>query len=319
MSVIEDLEKIQKLKEQGILSEEEFETQKQKILGKDVKKEQFTNNATKYINKVMKNINQKIKKCKTIFINKTNRKHKKNFCINCGNELKKREKFCGKCGTKRIVNKENYILGMIAICIVLLICVIIYNKYNANVNNNITNSNISETQSNETIYKEFTLDAEETKKMFDGYWLYITSTSEDNINVKYEDWQIQKQQVSPYYNIAFKNFYITSYEDFAGIAIYYDSNQNVVAVKFTGINLMELDSNYVEEYFYIALGIPTVLSSLTDGNEELKEYLVECILNGIENNYFQLNEVKQGIKFAMGNNSDGYFNIEICLEEYAQN
>ncbi len=159
MSVIEDLEKIQKLKEQGILSDEEFEKEKQKILGKDVKKEQITNNAKQHINKATKNINQKIKKCKTIFINKTNRQHKKKFCSNCGNEILEEEKFCGKCGNK-INNKKSFKLYIfIALIIVaIIIGVIIYNNNESkttkqsqtNTNYENTTNSISSNSTNST-------------------------------------------------------------------------------------------------------------------------------------------------------------------------
>ena len=57
MSKIDELEKIQKLKEEGVLTETEFENEKNKILKKDVKPEEVTNNITENIDKEEKNKN----------------------------------------------------------------------------------------------------------------------------------------------------------------------------------------------------------------------------------------------------------------------
>ena len=62
MSNIDELEKIQELKEKGILSEEEFETEKAKILNVNSNSEKNIKDEQKKESKILKN--KKIKHCK---------------------------------------------------------------------------------------------------------------------------------------------------------------------------------------------------------------------------------------------------------------
>ena len=140
MSVIDELEKLKKLKEQGILTETEFESEKNKILKKDVKVEKLSNNIEKKINNVEKNIiNKDIKKQDNI------QQNKKKFCSKCGNEIHEGEKFCGKCGNKIHKNKIKMYQLIIAVVIVITIPIgiIIFDKNKEQTNSN-SNSNISE-------------------------------------------------------------------------------------------------------------------------------------------------------------------------------
>lgn len=109
MSNIDKLEKIQKLKEQGVLTETEFEQEKKKILSNNPKEE--TN-----INSKMNNIKEKVNKSKKI------RK-----CKKCGSEIHEGEKFCGKCGTevKKFKIKKYQIIVAISIVVLLAIVGII--------------------------------------------------------------------------------------------------------------------------------------------------------------------------------------------------
>lgn len=143
MSVIDELEKLKKLKEQGILTETEFESEKNKILKKDVKVEKLSNNTEEKINNVEKNIlNKDIKKQDN---NKNIQQNKKKFCSKCGNEIHEGEKFCGKCGNKIHKNKIKMYQLIIAVVIVITIPIgiIIFDKNKEQTNSN-SNSNISE-------------------------------------------------------------------------------------------------------------------------------------------------------------------------------
>ena len=120
MSIIDDLEKIQKLKEQGVLTQTEFENEKNKILKKDVKVEKVTNNVLKDINNDKKNIS---KENKVPDINKNEKRNKKKVCKKCGNEIHEGEKFCGKCGTEIKKFKVKKYQVVIAISIVVLLTI----------------------------------------------------------------------------------------------------------------------------------------------------------------------------------------------------
>ena len=123
MSVIDELEKLKKLKEQGILTETEFESEKNKILNKNVKIENVTNNETEKINKNGKNISKESQKNKVSNINTNGKKHKEKICKKCGNKIHEGEKFCGKCGTKVENFKIKKYQIAIAISIVILLSI----------------------------------------------------------------------------------------------------------------------------------------------------------------------------------------------------
>lgn len=123
MSVIDELEKLKKLKEQGILTETEFESEKNKILNKNVKIENVTNNETEKINKNGKNISKESQKNKVSNINTNGKKHKEKICKKCGSKIHEGEKFCGKCGTKVENFKIKKYQIAIAISIVILLSI----------------------------------------------------------------------------------------------------------------------------------------------------------------------------------------------------
>lgn len=127
MSIIDELEKIQELKVKGILTEQEFEKEKYKILNngkiadKTKKKVELVERPKELAQE--KSIKE-IKQTKSVTTNK------REFCIKCGNEILEGEKFCGKCGTKTkldIEKKTNifkikYIkISVIIVCIIAII------------------------------------------------------------------------------------------------------------------------------------------------------------------------------------------------------
>ena len=115
MSNIDELEKIQELKEKGILSEEEFETEKAKILNVNSNSEKNIKDEQKKESKILKN--KKIKHCKK-----------------CGAEIEEGATFCGKCGTriKGVKIRNTIIIG----CSILVIIFFIYDPQKKTVNNN---------------------------------------------------------------------------------------------------------------------------------------------------------------------------------------
>ena len=128
MSNIDELEKLQKLREEGALTDEEFETAKKKILSNNTKE------------KV--NVNSKFEEIKKKVKEKKNKKVKK--CRKCGNEIKEGEKFCGNCGAeiKRFKIKKYQIVIAISVVVLLVIGSIIGGiYYNITV---ITNKDITQ-------------------------------------------------------------------------------------------------------------------------------------------------------------------------------
>ena len=123
MSVIDELEELKKLKEQGILTETEFESEKNKILNKGTKAEKNNVKTEKNLEKIETNTNNNTEKQKVKSLNKSVREQKKKNCKNCGNEIYEGEKFCGKCGTKVKNFKIKKYQIVIAISIVILLAI----------------------------------------------------------------------------------------------------------------------------------------------------------------------------------------------------
>lgn len=123
MSIIDELEKIQELKVKGILTEEEFEKEKYKILNNG----KIADKAKKKVELVErpKELAQE-KSIKEIKQTKSVTTNKRKFCIKCGNEILEGEKFCGKCGTKTKLDIEKktkikYIkISVIIVCIIAI-------------------------------------------------------------------------------------------------------------------------------------------------------------------------------------------------------
>ena len=144
MNIIDELEKIEKLKKQGKITKKELENERRNLLS------QINNN------KDEKDINQ----------------FKNNFCSKCGNEIQEGEKFCGKCGNE--IKTDNKKIDIYQIIILLIIVIIIltgiilaikknFNKEEtANLNDTETtlnNSNIaSEVQKNSSETENKVLD-----------------------------------------------------------------------------------------------------------------------------------------------------------------
>ena len=116
MSNIDELEKIQKLKENGILSEEEFEKEKAKILNVNSDTEKTIKDEKRKESKIFKN--KKIKNCKK-----------------CGAETEKGATFCGKCGSRiKGVKIRNTIIITFNILVIIFFIYSIITFINPNVN-----------------------------------------------------------------------------------------------------------------------------------------------------------------------------------------
>lgn len=107
MSVVEDLERLKNLKDNGTITQAEFEKEKSRILSSyDKKPKGFNSKVNELKDNIKEKKNKKIRKCKK-----------------CGNEIQEGEKFCGKCGTKiRKFKIGKYQIG-IAISIVVLLAI----------------------------------------------------------------------------------------------------------------------------------------------------------------------------------------------------
>lgn len=99
MGKLDDLERLQKLKECGAITEEEFEIEKKKILNNDV---EIVEDA--YIDNFEETITEEGKEDQANIEKKINNK----ICSKCGNEPLKEDKFCCKGGNKVVnSNTEN--------------------------------------------------------------------------------------------------------------------------------------------------------------------------------------------------------------------
>lgn len=169
------------------------------------------------------------------------------------------------------------------------------------------------------VYSNFNGDINYCKITFDAWWNMMTSENRI-IKIKSKEWQVIKQQVSPYANVAVRELYIYPNQEFALIGIFYDDYGNVLSIRFVGISPSMLNENYDEnasvEYSYIMLSIPQILKFTTDDN--LCKYLQEKIGYCLENGIWYLNERKQGFKFVIGKDEYNNLNVEVCLERYAQ-
>lgn len=184
MGKLDDLERLQKLKESGAITTDEFEKVKNKILADDVEVID-TNNQIKEDVKPIDN--------KEIVTNQINR-----TCNKCGNELLEDEKFCGKCGNKVNTNNKNVIkikfnhliIGFIAVILIIILSTTLTNKGNTtdlnkdNINIETENKESNTNIKNENIlslddvqmntFTNFTQANETTQRIFYAGWSYIT-------------------------------------------------------------------------------------------------------------------------------------------------
>lgn len=263
------------------------------------------------------------------------------ICKKCGSEMKEGDVFCEKCGAKNQVKSEPIrikftylIIAIIAIIFIISIGILIYNNSNSEISAissvNQNTENIKETSNNvsnlndekkDEVYTSFSGDIETAKNTFDAWWNKMTTENKITY-IKSKEWQVYKQQVSPYMNLAIKEFYVFENQEFAIVSIGYDDNGNVINIKFSGISPITLEQKYnssvVLEYHYIMFSIPQILKFITN-DEEISKYLQEEMAYCFDNNSWYLNETKQGLEFSIGGDANNYLNVEVCLEEYAQN
>lgn len=149
MNRLDELERLQKLKERGTITEEEFIIEKKKLLNN------YQNSDEDNSNSNQENIRQE---------NIVNA----NVCVKCGNTVFKGDRFCVKCGTKvsKVKNLTSYnqqnqdpikikfshlIIGIIlAIFVIIIVVALLSNEDKSNIDNT-NNSNISTSISKENI------------------------------------------------------------------------------------------------------------------------------------------------------------------------
>lgn len=303
MGRYEELERLNKLKENGTLSEEEFEKEKRNILN------ETSGNSSKINQNIIERYSEKNKTETKV----ANKKEIKTFLI-------------------------SFIIVILSIGAISAVVAIASQKvkstvsksntentYNSNVQNKVNDyyndtKNYEDKDNQNTVYTSFGRDVSFCKNMFDGWWNAMTSENKI-VKTKSTDWKVYKQQVYPYANLAIKEFYIYPNQEFAIVSIGYDDDGNVINLKFSGISSSMLDQKYdvTEEFEYtcIMYSIPQILKYATD-DENLCKYLQDKISYCFDNGQFYFNEKKQGFKFSFGGDSNNYLNLEVCLNKYAQ-
>lgn len=158
MGKLEDLEVLQKLKESGAITDDEFQKVKNKILADDIKAIDSNNKIKEDVNEInhKESVTDQLKEQANIETSINNK-----VCIKCGNEIKEGNTFCTNCGTS--VNKvqknsklKEYkipiiiiIIWIVITCIIVGIQVIINKRDNTNYINNEVNTNTNITSNND--------------------------------------------------------------------------------------------------------------------------------------------------------------------------
>lgn len=118
MEKLDELERLQRLRESGAITADEFEKVKNKILADDV--EAVDNKQIKEdVVAHKETVTAKVKEHYNVE-NITNNK----ICNKCGNELLEEDKFCGKCGSKVKLSIKRKIKILIIISIIVIILII---------------------------------------------------------------------------------------------------------------------------------------------------------------------------------------------------
>lgn len=139
MGKLDDLEVLQKLRESGAITADEFEKVKKKILAENI--EIIDSDNKNEIDEEQKIISDSIEKQETTTI-VTNK-----VCSKCGNELLEEDKFCGKCGiaikhmqihlnTNEDEKTENKQKFFKVFCIICIIVALLFGSYLA-INNSM--------------------------------------------------------------------------------------------------------------------------------------------------------------------------------------
>lgn len=302
MSNLDDLEKLNNLKKQGILTNEEFEEEKKKIL----------NN-----NSIEIREDEKIKNSTDDIIIKSNISNNR-FCNNCGNELLNTDKFCLKCGknleeninfnTQGVKNKKskvNILIIIIAIIVpiiivgILLITILSFSIYkvknNKQVSNNIVNS-ISNSSKDNQLIKQIDI------KLYDIYnekpsVIELDNTTETGAiyNITKEDvksaidkickknnlkFTENKENNEKYYGIQIELNKTSNYD----IALLVENNKTIAIMinetKLKSNNTMNSDNKIINE-FINELFEEKYANNLISTNNELSESSYRYINNTI--------------------------------------
>lgn len=311
MSIIDELEKLQKLKKQGILTETELENEKKKILSKDTKKEKTYNNEPKNINEDEKKINKE-NKVQNININK--KQNNKKFCSKCGNEIQEGEKFCGKCGNKiksssqKLNTYQIIMLSIIAIIILIGILLAIKKAFDKDETSNLNDTTTTESSSNSNISNETSkhlavLDIQNKELKINATELMRAIISTNNLTTEYEYTKQLQGSIGNYnaYSIGNSTLHGTlvaypflilenkSTGNVVRICIYYAYNGG------TRLNTNSINYNY---------------SLLYDALNEINQQELASTIMTIKNKFDGTTESSEkGLKYGImeGDNSKGFY------------
>lgn len=278
MSNIDELEKIQKLKEKGILTETEFEQEKKKILDNNAKEN--TN-----INSKISNIKERVNKGKKI---------KK--CKKCGNEIQEGENFCGKCGNKvkwHNTKKARLLLIMIISILIILIGVFIaYTSFNDSGNTVIKN-----------IFSKKVITEDELIQMIKGtqYGIYYEDNSVKIGPIIDYDYEGYNKLIS--YSCIFKNSNNGVTLDAGALMLYNTENKSYKNIELDGdftaiiyyLNTSNMDENlesvvillgqYFEENGIENFGINNNMDKYLNLGKEVGKIVGVKLCRNISNNY----------------------------------
>lgn len=311
MSIIDELEKLQKLKKQGILTETELENEKKKILSKDTKKEKTYNNEPKNINEDEKKINKE-NKVQNININK--KQNNKKFCSKCGNEIQEGEKFCGKCGNKiksssqKLNTYQIIMLSIIAIIILTGILLAIKKAFDKDETSNLNDTTTTESSSNSNISNETSkylavLDIQNKELKINATELMRAIISTNNLITEYEYTKQLQDSIGNY------NVYSIGNSTLHGTLVAYPflilenkSTGNVVRICIyyaydggTRLNTNSINYNY---------------SLLYDALNEINQQELASTIMTIKNKFGGTTESSEkGLKYGImeGDNSKGFY------------
>lgn len=295
MGKLDDLEGLQKLKESGAITTDEFEKVKNKILDDDVEVID-TNNLIKEDVKPIDN--------KEIVTNQINR-----TCNKCRNELLEDEKFCGKCGNKVNTNNKNVkikfnhlIIGIIIFILLVVGIILLSESRKVEVPNLVgmtveqakktleeLNLNVSISSCGDIQETIATQNCQEGVELKEGSTIYITTKEKQQEQQKQQEENNKIKNTIEQYakNMKYYNGDTIKYNSYSkykvsskGVQVYkikYSTSWNSGASEAYYEQLVSLDENNekVDKVTYLYYFIKSNSNGHISGDEYMVEYAYE--------------------------------------------